>query len=124
MRIGSLSAATGASPRSLRYYEQLGLISSERLANGYRDYGEDALSAVQTIKKLLALGFPTELISQILPCTETKPANAEPCPSLVNRMREIRDAMDGKVADMTATRDTLTRFLEIADGSAATLKPA
>jgi DNA-binding transcriptional MerR regulator len=118
MRIGSLSAATGASPRSLRYYEQLGLISSERSANGYRDYGEDALTAVQMIKKLLALGFPTELISQILPCTESKAVPVEACPSVVSRMTEIRDAMDSKVADMTATRDTLTRFLAIAEQSA------
>ena len=38
MRIGDLSAATGASARSLRYYEEQGLLSSERGAGGQRHY--------------------------------------------------------------------------------------
>ena len=40
MRIGELSERTGASTRSLRYYERKGIISGERLENGYRDFDE------------------------------------------------------------------------------------
>jgi DNA-binding transcriptional MerR regulator len=81
MRIGELSDATGASPRSLRYYEKLGLIGSSRLANGYRDYDASAVAAVSTIRSLLGLGFPTALIGRICPAPDKRarpPATAPP----------------------------------------------
>ena len=49
MRIGELSRITGVSTRSLRYYEEQGLLVGERLPNGYRDYTPEA---VDTIMKL------------------------------------------------------------------------
>lgn len=118
MRIGELSEATGASPRSLRYYEQLGLIRSTRLTNGYRDYDPSAVQVVATIRDLLDLGFPTALIERILPCT----GDAGPvgdCAALVQRMAEVRDELDGKVRRLAETRDALTRFLERARELAA-----
>lgn len=43
MRIGELAERIGVSPRSLRYYEQQGLLSPSRAANGYREYDQLAL---------------------------------------------------------------------------------
>ncbi|MBA4496593.1 MerR family DNA-binding transcriptional regulator [Paenactinomyces guangxiensis] len=40
MNIGEISCRTGVSVRSIRYYEQKGLISPKRQENGYREYGE------------------------------------------------------------------------------------
>ena len=41
MKIGELSERTGIPTRMLRYYEEQGLLASERSANGYRSYDED-----------------------------------------------------------------------------------
>ena len=41
MRIGELSERTGTPRRLLRYYEEQGLITPRRCANGYRDYSEE-----------------------------------------------------------------------------------
>ncbi|MGN6127940.1 MAG: MerR family transcriptional regulator [Humibacter sp.] len=114
MRIGDLSAATGASPRSLRHYEKLGLISADRQPNGYREYGDDAVAAALTIRQLLDLGFPTELIRQVLPCTEAGGNVRRPdaCSDVLRRVEEIRDDMDLKARRLAATRDTLTAYLE------------
>ena len=51
MRIGDLSAATGASARSLRYYEQQGLLASERSSGGQRHYPESAVERVTLISE-------------------------------------------------------------------------
>jgi hypothetical protein len=43
MRIGESAKATEVSTRSLRYHEEQGLLPAERLANGYREYDEQAV---------------------------------------------------------------------------------
>jgi DNA-binding transcriptional MerR regulator len=111
MRIGDLSAATGASPRALRYYEEHGLIASEREPNGYRTYDAAAVDAVLAIRSLLDLGFPTELIAHILPCTGDAGPVAGDCAGLMARATQIRDEMDDKVRRLTAARDALTDFV-------------
>lgn len=68
MKIGELSNATGASIRSLRYYEQQGLIASRRMDNGYRDYSGLTVETVKTIQFYLQLGLTTEQISGFLNC--------------------------------------------------------
>jgi len=112
VKIGELSQATGASPRSLRYYEQIGLITSDRLSNGYRDYDQTAAETVETIKSLLELGFPTTLIERVLPCTGEGAALGDDCSVILQRVTEIRDEMDEKAQRLAKTRDALTGFLE------------
>ncbi|WEK55874.1 MAG: MerR family transcriptional regulator [Candidatus Cohnella colombiensis] len=68
MRIGELSARTGVSVRSLRYYEQQRLLTSVRQSNGYRDYSPMMEDQVRTIQFYLALGLSTEQISSFLQC--------------------------------------------------------
>jgi DNA-binding transcriptional MerR regulator len=115
-----LSELTGASARSLRYYEDLGLIRSTRQPNGYRDYDEQALDFVVKIRSFIDLGFPTNLISQILPCTGDAGPIEGDCAALMARVREIRDEMDDKARRAADTRDVLTAFLAQAESSSAT----
>lgn len=110
--IGELSRATGASPRSIRHYEKLGLLSAERRANGYRDYDSASVATIGTIRTLLDLGFPTALIEQILPCTGDAGPIEGNCSALFERVTRIRDEMDEKSRRLAETRDALTAFLE------------
>ncbi|MFC5406412.1 MerR family transcriptional regulator [Cohnella soli] len=68
MRIGELSAKTGVSVRSLRYYEEMKLLTSVRASNGYREYSPLAEEQVKTIQLYLALGISTEQIASFLNC--------------------------------------------------------
>jgi MerR family redox-sensitive transcriptional activator SoxR len=68
MRIGELSDATGVSTRTLRYYEQQGLVTSSRRSNGYRDFGVDAVEVVELIQDLFSAGLPSRLLREIVPC--------------------------------------------------------
>ncbi len=73
MRISEVSRRTGASIRSLRYYEQKRLLCARRLSNGYRDLDEEVVERVRTIQMYLGLGLTTEQIEEILACTQTSP---------------------------------------------------
>lgn len=68
MRIKELSLETGASIRSLRYYETKHLIHSHRLENGYRDYDKLVVEKVKAIQLYLSLGLTTADIVQIMDC--------------------------------------------------------
>ena len=68
MKIGELARRTGASIRSLRYYDEQGLIKPLRLENGYREYSKLAEDQVRTIQFYLSLGLSTEQISSFLQC--------------------------------------------------------
>jgi DNA-binding transcriptional MerR regulator len=71
MRIGELSERTGASPRSIRYYESVGLLTSRRASNGYREFDPSALDQITKIKLLLQVGLDITDIVAVLPCVDT-----------------------------------------------------
>ncbi|MFE1860479.1 MerR family transcriptional regulator [Streptomyces anandii] len=71
MRIGELSERSGASARSIRYYESVGLLSSRRASNGYREFDAGALEQVAKIKLLLRVGLDIVDIVAVLPCVDT-----------------------------------------------------
>ncbi|WP_280265732.1 MerR family transcriptional regulator [Nocardia wallacei] len=57
MLIGELAGRAGTSARTLRYYEQHGLVRARRSSSGYRVYDEAEVSIVRKIRALLELGF-------------------------------------------------------------------
>ncbi|TQJ90119.1 DNA-binding transcriptional MerR regulator [Streptomyces sp. SLBN-31] len=70
MRIGELSERSGASARSIRYYESVGLLTSHRRTNGYREFDADALDRIARIKMLLRVGLDIADIVTVLPCVD------------------------------------------------------
>ncbi|MFI8707074.1 MerR family transcriptional regulator [Bacillus sp. NPDC077411] len=84
MRIGELSKRTGVSERSLRHYEEKGLLTSKRLANDYRDFDETTIEQVKLIQMYLQLGLNLEETARILRCLEIEPHLYDnPCSSII-----------------------------------------
>jgi DNA-binding transcriptional MerR regulator len=103
MRIGALSEASGVSARSLRYYEQNGLIRSERTPGGWRDFDESMVERVVVIQHLFAAGLSSATINELLPCLEAPPAErtgrleqllAQECERLETKRRDIDRELD------------------------------
>lgn len=110
MRIGELAKAAGVSTRSLRYYEEHGLLSASRGANGYRDYDERAVQVVAFIQDLYRAGLPSEIIRQILPCAGTARPQGE-CADLLARVEQVRDQLAHQEQQLTLRREMLERYL-------------
>lgn len=68
MRIGELSARTGVSRRSLRYYEQHGLLRARRSTTGWREYDDEAVGRAANVAALLARGLTIEGVKRLEPC--------------------------------------------------------
>ncbi|MFC4306531.1 MerR family transcriptional regulator [Cohnella boryungensis] len=95
MKIGELSAKTGVSIRSLRYYEKQKLLSSHRGGNGYREYSPLAVEQVGTIRLYLALGLSTVQIASFMQCVlMNKEAFCEEVlPIYESKLREIDEQL-------------------------------
>lgn len=67
IRIGELAQRAGVTPRTIRYYESLGLLGpSERVGTGFRYYTDAELARLRKIDALKALGLTLEEISGII----------------------------------------------------------
>ncbi|MET0418996.1 MAG: MerR family transcriptional regulator [Actinoplanes sp.] len=109
MRIGDLSAATGASARSLRYYEEQGLLASERSAGGQRHYPESAVERVGLIQSLLAAGLNSSTILDVMPCINNEAIRT---PWLSARLCGELDRVEAQISDLHRTRDILAGLVE------------
>ncbi|MET9258021.1 MerR family transcriptional regulator [Streptomyces sp. NPDC003717] len=116
MRIGELAGATGTTPRALRHYEQAGLIAAERAGNGYRVYGEGAVTRVRNIRRLLAAGLTLEDVRVFLPCLDGDVAAGPPSERGLRVARERLAVLEERVAAQTEARDRLAAALRESTG--------
>ncbi|QGQ96364.1 MerR family transcriptional regulator [Paenibacillus psychroresistens] len=105
MKIGELAQRTGVSIRSLRYYEQKGLLAPTRHENGYRDYSVLAEDQVKTIQLYLGLGLTTEQIVSFLHCVllNKEAFCTEVLPVYLTKLAEI----DTQIKQMQAIKSNL-----------------
>ncbi|GAA1285870.1 MerR family transcriptional regulator [Saccharothrix xinjiangensis] len=111
MLIGELSRRTGVHAHQLRYYEAQGLLEPGRGANGYREYGDDAVVTVTQIRKLLDAGLSTQEIGFVLPCATGALPELEPCAELLDGLRARLREMDEHIDTLTRSRRTLQEYL-------------
>ncbi|UUU31834.1 MerR family transcriptional regulator [Streptomyces sp. CA-210063] len=118
MRIGELSERTGTSRRLLRYYEQQGLITSSRCANGYRSYDETSVDRVAQIRGLLDAGLPTRVIKQILPCVDSPRGIhvSDATPETIATLERERDSMSDRIECLIRNRDAICGYLDAVRG--------
>jgi DNA-binding transcriptional MerR regulator len=114
MRIGELAGRTGVSARLLRYYEEQGLLTPGRGANGYREYTEAHVDVVQQIKGLLDAGLPTRIIQQLLPCLDRPKTIYVPdvTPDMIVTLRHEQARLTERIDCLTRNRDAIADYLE------------
>jgi MerR family transcriptional regulator, Zn(II)-responsive regulator of zntA len=107
VRIGELAAATGITTKTLRFYEQGGLLPpAERAANGYRDYGTEVLARLDFIRRGRTAGLTLAQIREVI---DIRDGGDAPCEH-VHRLLTARLAdVDRQIADLEALRATLVQ---------------
>ncbi|WP_242906401.1 MerR family transcriptional regulator [Actinomadura terrae] len=113
MRIGELSRLTGASVRSLRYYEEQGLLRPLRRPSGYREYRPEDAATVRGIRLLLGAGLGTATIGELLPCmTGDGEALAPACSAMLSDLHRERVRLSEAAEELLAARDRLDAIIE------------
>jgi DNA-binding transcriptional MerR regulator len=107
MLIGELAEKAGTSARTLRYYEEQGLVRPRRDANGYRQYDDAELQIVAEIRARLAAGFGLEDIRPFVECLRAGNEAGHVCPDSVVVLRRKLTEVDGYLAQLTEVRDRL-----------------
>jgi DNA-binding transcriptional MerR regulator len=101
LRIGQLAAMVGLNPKTIRYYEQLGLLSTPvRTEAGYRVFTATDRDRLLFIRKAKALGLTLEEIGQIL---TLRLAGTAPCAHVI-------DLIERKLIEVRAQQQALLAF--------------
>lgn len=111
MRIGELAERAGVSVRSLRYYEEQGLLASTRSSSGQRHYVEGDVAHVEFLQRMYAAGLSSRTIVELLPCSQApSERNSD---AAFDRLIEERDKITAHVEELIRTRDSLDQLIEI-----------
>ncbi len=113
MNIGDVSERTGLPAKTIRYYEQIGLIKPQRDANGYRRFRDQDIHKLNFLGRARALGFTIQDCRTLLALYEDETrASAD-----VKRVaRQHLTQIEAKIADLNALRDTLGHLIEACAG--------
>ena len=117
MRIGEAAGAVGINPKTVRYYEDIGLLPvPERTPSGYRDYTTADVDRLVFVKTAQRLGFTLAEVGEILafrergqrPCTYVLGVLERQVGDLDRRISELQD-LRAELVDLKAQADRLPR---------------
>ena len=119
MQISELADRAGVTVKAVRYYERLGLLAPQRLANGYRDYDDGQLRAAREIRELAAVGIPPGKAAPFIACLGSGHAQSDECPASVVAYADGIAELDAAIAALEARRKQLSRRLASATDAVA-----
>jgi DNA-binding transcriptional MerR regulator len=119
MRIGELASRAGVSVRSLRYYEEQGLLTSTRSASGQRHYTDNEVERVAFIQRMYAAGLSSRTIAEVLPCADSPSEHNSD--AALERLAQERELLSRHIADLTSTLEALDRVMAVARAHRETL---
>lgn len=110
LTIGEVSQRTGASVRSIRHYDEHGLLASVRATNGYRMFPDKAVTQVKQIQRMIATGFNIDDIRGFPDCMLLI-EGARSCDQITDVQRQRLEAIDRQIADLERRRVRLIKTL-------------
>ncbi|WP_274626621.1 Cu(I)-responsive transcriptional regulator [Arvimicrobium flavum] len=113
MNVGEAARASGLPAKTIRYYEEIGLIHPARAANGYRDYARDDIHRLSFLRRARSLGFSVEECRQLMALYSDKERAS-------HDVRQIAiahvSAIEEKVRELQSMRTTLQKLIHACHG--------
>jgi DNA-binding transcriptional MerR regulator len=107
LSIGQVAKASGVSAKTIRYYEQIGVLPApSRGTSGYRLYDQPGVERLRFIRRARALGLPLQQLKTLMSAL-----NGGPRPSLRPQLRALvrgqLDAVKNRIAELELLRQQL-----------------
>lgn len=113
MNISDAATQCGLPPKTIRYYEDIGLVTPGRLGNGYRDYSENDLHKLRFLQRARSLGFSVEDCRVLLSLYEDhNRASADVKEIAKTHLTEI----ERKIAELQSLQKTLSELVHACHG--------
>ncbi|PZO79883.1 MAG: Cu(I)-responsive transcriptional regulator [Mesorhizobium amorphae] len=115
MNIGHASRRTGLAAKTIRYYEDMGLVAPARGDNGYRDYSVADIERLQFLRRSRALGFSVEECRRLLSLRDDGSRESADVKLLAQaKLAEI----DRRMEELAALRASLAQAVSRCHGDA------
>jgi DNA-binding transcriptional MerR regulator len=110
VRIGELADTVGVNPKTIRYYEQIGLLPEPaRSPGGDRQYGQADVDRLAFIRRAQQLELTLDEIGEILALREQ---SQRPCDYVLAVAQQHLTDLDDRIAQMQRARDELSALIE------------
>ena len=113
MNIGQAARRSGLPAKTIRYYEDIGLVSADRALNGYRDYSDADIHRLAFLQRARALGFSIEDCRQLMDLYRVRNRASHDVRELA---RSHVASIDAKLAELGAMRATLSHLISACHG--------
>lgn len=108
MNIGDVAARSGLPPKTIRYYEDIGLVTPQRAENGYRSFRESDLHKLTFLGHARSLGFSIEDCRALLALYEDESRASGDVKRIA---KEHLARIDRKLSELNAMRNTLAHLV-------------
>ena len=113
MLIGDLADRAGVSTRTIRYYEELGMIQpEERTAGGFRRYSDEQLRCLNIISSLKSLGFELDH-SQLFTLRSSVETGGDLAHAMIGLLNGQQVEIDRKIDQYADIKERNARGIEI-----------
>jgi MerR family copper efflux transcriptional regulator len=114
MNIGEVSKRAGLPPKTIRYYEDVGLVTPLRDTNGYRSFRASDVHKLVFLGRSRALGFTIDDCRNLLALWDDQARASSDVRAIA---KEHLAQIENKIADLQAIRDTLTHLVHECAGN-------
>jgi len=115
MNIGAAATESGLPAKTIRYYEEIGLINPDRGENSYRDYSDQHVHKLRFLQRARSLGFSIDECRQLMSLYEDDSRASADVKFLANKHLE---EIEQKIAELASMRDVLKNLVNSCHGDA------
>ena len=113
MNIKEVAQRSGLPAKTIRYYEEIGLIQPARADNGYRDYSADDIHRLAFLRRARGLGFSIDDCRQLMALYRDKSRASQDVRAIA---RSHVTAIEEKLRELQAMRKTLQTLIGACHG--------